>query len=320
MAWTSGFFHSNNGDRLYTAEQLSDMFKGLITNGVYESIGNKLAVQPNNAMTIQINTGRGYFGGKWVNNDSPYLLTLAGSDVTLNRYAAVGIKVDNNTSARNATPFIKYSNFASTPVKPTPERSDKVEEFILAYVYIKAGASKITASDIEDTRFNTNLCGWVTGLITQLDTTTLFEQYDAIFKEWFNSLDDYLDSNVETKLVNDVMTLKTQTLKNNITLRAANWVDQSNGSFKQTVTVNGVNANSDLLIAPVNETAYINANCKAVSQDLYSLTFSCDVVPSVDIPVEIIIFNIDNMADVIVESVNLFTVTDDDNGNVTITG
>ena len=66
MAWTSGFFNSVNGDRLYNADQMSRLFEGLITDGVYASVGNKMAVQPNSGMTIQIATGRGWFGRHWV--------------------------------------------------------------------------------------------------------------------------------------------------------------------------------------------------------------------------------------------------------------
>lgn len=39
MAFTYGFFNSLNGDRKYTAEQLSSIFDGLITDGVFDSIG-----------------------------------------------------------------------------------------------------------------------------------------------------------------------------------------------------------------------------------------------------------------------------------------
>lgn len=56
--WNSGFFNSINGDRLYDADQMSKIFEGLITDGVYESVGDKLAVQPSGAMTIQIGTGQ----------------------------------------------------------------------------------------------------------------------------------------------------------------------------------------------------------------------------------------------------------------------
>lgn len=204
MSWTSGFFNSVNGDRRYNADQMSAIFDGLITNGVYKSVGNKLAVQSNNGMTIQINTGRGWFNGRWVNNASPYLQTLEASDVLLNRYCAVCVRIDLTESNRKAEPYFKYSEFATNPIKPTMERSDTVCEYCLAYVYIKAGTSVITDANIEDTRSNKELCGWVTGLIEQLDTTTMYKQWEALFFDWFNNLETYLDESVETKLTNDV--------------------------------------------------------------------------------------------------------------------
>ena len=128
MAWTSGFFNSVNGDRLYNADQMSHIFEGLITDGVYESVANKLAVQPNSGMTIQIATGRGWFGKRWVNNDSEYTMTVENSDVILNRYVAVVIKVDSTDAVREAVPYLKYGEFATTPVKPTMTRTETVKE------------------------------------------------------------------------------------------------------------------------------------------------------------------------------------------------
>ena len=50
MAFTYGFFNSLNGDRKYTAEQLSSIFDGLITDGVFDSIGDILATVPGSGM------------------------------------------------------------------------------------------------------------------------------------------------------------------------------------------------------------------------------------------------------------------------------
>lgn len=190
MAWTSGFFNSINGDRKHTADEISKMFEGLITSGVYETVGKKMAVQPNSGLTVQINTGRGYFAGRWANNDAPYLITVDAPDVTLSRYCAVCVRADDNTNARTAEPYLKYSDFATDPVKPRMERSELVNEFCLAYIKIRPNATVITAADIEDTRSDTNLCGWVTGLIKQVSTDTLFEQWTAAANEYFESLDE----------------------------------------------------------------------------------------------------------------------------------
>lgn len=292
--WTSGFFNSVNGDRTYNADQLSSIFEGLITNGVYAAVGNKLAVQPNSGMTIQINTGLGWFAQKWARNDSEYLITLEDSDVLLNRYCAICVRVDTTTAERKAEPYIKYSDFASTPTKPTMERSDTVQEFCLAYVYIPAGTTTITGSMIEDTRGNTELCGWVTGLIKQIDTTTLFQQFEAAFLEWFNGLADYLDENVEAKLSADMIAVKaTAPVKAIGTFDGLGWISQEDGTYTQTVTVEGVTADNDILVAPTDayKEAYLDAGCEAIAQGENSITFSAESPADVNMQVKVIIFN-----------------------------
>lgn len=38
MAFTFGFYNSLNGDRKYNAEQVSSIFDGLISDGVYDTM------------------------------------------------------------------------------------------------------------------------------------------------------------------------------------------------------------------------------------------------------------------------------------------
>ena len=282
--WTSGFFNSVNGDRVYNAQQMSEIFEGLITDGVYASVGDKMAVQPNNGMTIQIASGRGWFAKHWANNDSEYLTTLEASDVTLNRYGAVCIRVDEADSGRTAEPYIKYSEFATTPVKPTMTRTETVNEYCLAYVYIRAGAETITVADIEDTRGNTELCGWVTGLIVQLSTTTLFEQWQAIFEDWFVNLQNLIDENVEVTLVNALPTAV------EVTLSAADWVSNGAGMYTQTVPVISMNATKTVIVQPTanSVTNYSAAEIRCVSQADNELTFTAVSLPTEDIAVSVV--------------------------------
>lgn len=283
MAWTSGFFNSVNGDRLYNAKQMNDIFEGLITDGIYESVGNKMAVQPNSGMTIQIATGRGWFNKHWVNNDSEYTLTLEESDVTLNRYCAVCIKVDDTDAVRDAVPYLKYSDYASAPVKPTMTRTDTVKEYCLAYIYIKAGVSEITASAIEDTRANEALCGWVTGLIEQLSSATLFDQFTAIFYEWFENLTDKINENTETMLVSAMPTAVT------VTLTTGGWTLE-NGIYKQSVAVTNMNETKSVMVQPTNDsmTNYSASEIRCVAQATNALDFTAVTAPTVDISVNIV--------------------------------
>lgn len=281
--WTSGFFNSVNGDRTYNAQQMSEIFEGLITDGVYESVGNKLAVQPNSGMIIKIATGRGWFDKRWVNNDSDYLQTLEAADVLLNRYCAVCVRVDTTDSGRKAMPYLKYSDFATTPVKPTMTRTETVKEYCLAYVYIKAGATAITAADIEDTRANKSLCGWVTGLIEQLNSTTLFEQWEAIFNNWFGSLQDLINQNTEAMLVNALPTNVT------VTLTTADWT-ASNGQYKQTVNVTNMSATKTVIVNPAADsvTAYSAAEVKCSGQAANTLEFTAVTKPTANVNVDIL--------------------------------
>lgn len=283
MAWTSGFFNSVNGDRLYNADQMSRIFEGLITDGVYASVGNKLAVQPNRGMIVQIATGRGWFGRHWVNNDSEYTLTVADPDVILNRYVAVCIKVDDTDAVRDAVPYLKYGEFASKPAKPTMIRTELVKEYCLAYIYIKAGATSITAADIEDTRANEALCGWVTGLIEQLNSATLFTQFTAIFNEWFNGLVDMINENTEAVLVNALPVNLT------VTLPVSGWVAE-NGLYKQSVTVTGMNATKSVIVNPSSDsiTTYPASEIKCSGQSTNTLEFTAVSKPTTDINVDVL--------------------------------
>lgn len=283
MAWTSGFFNSVNGDRLYNADQMSRIFEGLITDGVYESVGNKMAVQPNGGMTIKIATGRGWFGRHWVNNDSELTLTVAQSDVTLNRYVAVCIKVDDTDAVRDAVPYLKYSDFATTPVKPTMTRTEQVKEYCLAYVYIKAGATAITAADIEDTRADETLCGWVTGLIEQLNSATLFTQFTAIFNEWFGGLQDLINESTEAMLVNALPVSLT------LTLTPEDWINES-GLYKQSVTVTGMSATKSVIVNPTLNSAstYSASEVRCSDQSTNTLEFTAVSQPTEAISVDVL--------------------------------
>lgn len=282
MAWESGFFNSVNGDRTYNAAQMSAIFEGLITDGVYASVGNKMAVQPNSGMTIQIATGRGWFAKHWANNKSEYLQTLEASDVLLNRYCAVCVRADDTESTRTAEPYFKYSEFASEPVKPTMERSELVNEYCLAYIYIKAGAEEITAADIEDTRGDEALCGWVTGLIEQLSTATLFTQWQAIFSDWFNNLQDLVNENTETMLVSAMP------VSLNITLAASDWTATDSG-YSQTAAVTGMNETKGVIVQPTfeSDTNYSAAEIRCTAQGANELTFTAVSQPTEDIAVNV---------------------------------
>ena len=74
MAITYGFFNSMGGDRTYNADQMSEYFSGLISDGVFENVGDALQVIPGDGMTAKVKTGRAIIKCKWLENDAKNLV------------------------------------------------------------------------------------------------------------------------------------------------------------------------------------------------------------------------------------------------------
>lgn len=187
MAITCGFFNSKNGDRKYNAEQMSKYFDKLVTSGVFPNPSTQLQVVESSGMTVNVLPGRGLVDCHWIENDSNYALTLDGSDAVLNRIDAVVMKLDLNEAVRDVHIEIKKGTPASTPVAPSMERSTYVQEYCLATIYVGKLAESITQANITDTRQNSAVCGWVTGLIEQVDTSALFTQWQSAYEQYYNS-------------------------------------------------------------------------------------------------------------------------------------
>ena len=179
---TYGFFNSVSGDRKYDADQMSEYFKGLIGNGVYENVGNALAVQADSGMKIKVLDGRGVIKCKWLDNDAALSLTLNGSHATLPRKTAIVMRLD--AVNRKMEIAMKDGTPASSPSKPALTRTESVYELCLAWITVPAAAVSISQSNIEDAR-STSDCGWITGLVTQLDISNLYSQWVDLFNQYY---------------------------------------------------------------------------------------------------------------------------------------
>ena len=203
MAVTSGYFNSVDGDRVYSAAQMSEYFEGLISNGVYEKVGKALIVKAGEGMSVDVGSGRAIIDGRWLKNDSTLNLPITAANALLDRWTAVYIRLDH--TRRYIKIDTKDGTPAAKPVKPTMNKDSNYIDLCLAYVYVKAGATSISQSNITDMRAS-NLCGWVTGIVKQVDTSELFlqweqayEEFYVSFQEWFTHLTDTLQVNTYIK-------------------------------------------------------------------------------------------------------------------------
>lgn len=197
MAITYGFFNAikqSDGtyDRVYNADQMSTYFEGLVSDGVYESVDDAMQVLAGTGMQVQVGAGRAIIDSKWLKNTAAYPLTINAAHVTLNRYTAIVIRLD--LSARTISIVTKDGENATAPIKPTMTNSETTKEMCLAYVYVGRGVTAITQASIEDTRPDNNVCGWVTGIVQQVDTSKLFLQYQTAYEQQLQTMQDWQEA------------------------------------------------------------------------------------------------------------------------------
>ena len=216
----SSFFNaqmdaSGEYDREYLAEDFASYFSKFISNGVFPNPSTGLQViaadTPN--MTVTLSVGYGYINGYKYENTTPLTFSIGVADGVLNRKDAIFIRYSKLGRA------IKAYKIAGTPgasaVAPSVVRTEDYYDLCVAIISVNAGITVIPQSLIEDTRLNTSLCGIVTGLVEQVDTTTLYNQIQsdlsqfktvsqAEFDAWFEDINAKLGTEPATALQQQV--------------------------------------------------------------------------------------------------------------------
>lgn len=195
MAIQSYFFNAilNDGtyDRIYNAEDVTSYLDMLVGNGVFPNPSTMLQVRASTGMNVIVGAGAGWINGHKLINTADLTLTLDASDVLLNRIDLVIFYVD--FTQRTMGIGIKKGTLAASPVAPTLQRDTSRYEMCLARITVDKQITAITSAMITDTRGNSNVCGYVQGLIQQADTSTLFESWQNGFETWFEGIQDQFE-------------------------------------------------------------------------------------------------------------------------------
>ena len=199
MAFTYGFYNSINGDRRYDAQQMSAIFDGIITDGVFSSVGGIFATVPGEGMTVVVKSGRAWFDHTWSYNDGAMPLSIDVADVTMKRYDAVVLEVNNSEAVReNAIKVVKGTP-ATNPVKPGMTNTETIHQHPLAYVLVDPGVTSITADKI-DIRVGKSDCPFSTAILQTVSIDDLFNAWESEFDQWFSNVQAQLEGNIVTNL------------------------------------------------------------------------------------------------------------------------
>lgn len=181
MAEYSGIFPSINGDRKYFTSFFAEYFADFISNGIYPNPSTMCQVIANNDMTITVKPGNGYINGFKYKNTNDLIKSLDIADGILKRIDRVVLRY--TVLDREIKAYIKRGTFASSPVAPALQRDADMWELGVADIYIANGAVGISQANITDLRLNNEFCGIVHGVIDQVDTTAIFNQFQAWYLE-----------------------------------------------------------------------------------------------------------------------------------------
>ncbi len=271
----SFIFNSINGDRKMKAEDFREYFIPFLRNGIYPNPSTKLQVVSNQGMNVIVREGKAFINGSLYINDSDLIITLDPADGVLNRIDRVVLRMD--TLERNIKCIIKKGQFASNPVATELQRDADAYELCISEILVSKGSIDILQSMITDTRLNTEICGIVTGLIYQVDTTELYRQLQAHIEEkgldmntwineakeyfsnwlsdtqneytyefnaWFEGIKDILDENTAGNLLNEINKLKEaidnlELIASNVTMDDGSTVEETIGSVKTSILQQG---------------------------------------------------------------------------------
>lgn len=317
MSEWSGFFNATKSgdswDRVYLAEDLANFFSPLIRNGVFAGKSDGLQVIPSQPldMSIQVSQGQAWISGYSYINDAYLSIPIDPADGSLNRIDRIVIQWDN--SERKISAVCKKGTPAINANPPSIQNDANIKELCIAEISVLAGLTSIKEQHITDTRANTAICGWVTNLVNQVDTSTLFNQWKAAYTEQYKNNETYIKqqkdaweeffSSIQADIVLPVPSLadankslvvnsagsgyelKSTSVSVSVTLSKSKWV-----SNQQSVAIS-ISDKDNVIVSPAAESReqYIDSEIYCKQQYQGSLLFVCESAPEIDLTVGVLV-------------------------------
>lgn len=217
MAEKSSFFNSVSGDRKYKAEDWASYFGTLIGNGVFPNPATNLQVVPGaSGLTVTVHAGKAWINGYYYNNTDDLTLTLPTPDGSKKRIDRIVVRW--SLSDRKISAAVKSGTAATNPSAAVLQRNSDVYELAIADVLVGVAATSLSSASITDRRYDSTLCGVVTGTVQQIDTSAFAAQVqsflddsEAEFTSWLDGLQDVLDESTAGNLLNLINAHKADT-------------------------------------------------------------------------------------------------------------
>ena len=194
MAQRSGLFDSTEivqdvngypkGNRAETADFFAKYFSNFVSNGVFARPSTNFQVMAKSGMTVTIKAGCCFINGYMAFDNSDEEHTFVKDSSAHNYYFIQRMYLPDGTITKT---WLTDPDETELPV-----RTATTYDLVIAKVTISANVSAVTDSMITDYRYDTSKCGIVTGIIEQLDTSTLATQLNAAAQEFITAAENSL--------------------------------------------------------------------------------------------------------------------------------
>lgn len=189
-----GFFDAIDNDRRYSADEMTMPYKRIVANGIFATPAGTPStdlqvISAGSGMDIIVKHGNGIIGDKWFENATDVRITVPNNTDVVNRVDSVIAQVDTRSSGRVGNIVYRTGGASAPDLDPTTG----VYEFRLANITVAPNATTITDSVINDRRGSAE-CPWVTSLIQQVDTSTLYNQWNDAYNRYLLSTTTMIDA------------------------------------------------------------------------------------------------------------------------------
>lgn len=257
MAETSGFFqgmwdeslknptteeYTGWWDRAYVAKQFMDYFSLFVGNGVFISPTNQLKVVPGAGRTVIVSTGWAFINGGWYHNESELLVEIPANNSSTNRVDSIRVRY---SAADRKISVILISGETGVV------RGDTIWDLEIAQIITTPGFTIVNNANISDMRTDENVCGFVKGLLEVVSTNDLFNQFQGIFEEWFDTVKNQVTGDLAIRLQQEfdelnqnVINYKNETNQNISTYKSD--TDQMISNYKSETSTDVLNYKNDM--------------------------------------------------------------------------
>lgn len=151
-------------------------------NGIFPKPSDGLQVVAYSGMEIRVNAGYAFINGYAFRNPATLSVTLDTAEGALNRVDRVVVRWD--LPQRDMYIAVLKGTPSAKPTATAVTRTTKIWELALADIYVGKGVTRIQTQNITDQRFNSAVCGIVTGTVEEIDASVLTKQFTDFFNTY----------------------------------------------------------------------------------------------------------------------------------------